>query len=229
MYQIKLEKFEGPLDLLLKLIEEERLSINEISLSQVANKYLEFVNSTQNISLDELADFLTVSAKLILIKSRTLLPSLNFEEEGDSLEKQLRIYKEYYEASKKIEELSKCRRQSFSRLKQFKIQEIKFSPPPGLSLENLSQVFVGVLKGLDFIQVMPQAAVKKTLNITEKIEKIKSLIINNFKINFRNLLGQSKDRTEMIVNFLAVLELIKQEVVTVRQDKIFEDITIEKI
>jgi len=110
MYQIKLEKFEGPLDLLLKLIEEERLSINEISLSQVANKYLEFVNSTQNISLDELADFLTVSAKLILIKSRTLLPSLNFEEEGDSLEKQLRIYKEYYEASKKIEELSKCRR-----------------------------------------------------------------------------------------------------------------------
>ena len=119
--------------------------------------------------------------------------------------------------------------QSFSRLKQFKIQEIKFSPPPGLSLENLSQVFVGVLKGLDFIQVMPQAAVKKTLNITEKIEKIKSLIINNFKINFRNLLGQSKDRTEMIVNFLAVLELIKQEVVTVRQDKIFEDITIEKI
>lgn len=228
MYQIKLDKFEGPLDLLLKLIEEEKLGINEISLAQVANKYLDYVNKATDISIEELADFLAVTAKLILIKSRSLLPTLDLEEEEDNLVEQLKIYKEYYDASKKIEALSKSKNQSFCRLKPLKISEIKFSPPPKFSLYKLREIFEIVLKNLEFIQVMPQAAIEKTLNITEKIDHIKNLILKNIKINFSKILGRAKDKTEMIVSFLAILELIKQRVVTAGQDKIFEEITIEK-
>ncbi len=228
MYYIKLEQFEGPLDLLLKFIEEEKLKINEISLAYIANRYLEYLNQAKNLSLEELADFLTVAAKLILIKSRSLLPTLIFEEDEDNLEKQLKIYKEYYDASKKIEILSRQSRQSFCRLKPFRLQEVKFIPPPKITLELFSETFAAVLKNLDFLQVMPQAAMEKTINITEKIELIKKIILKNISVNFKKLLKESQNKTEMIISFLAVLELVKQQVVIVKQENLFAEIYLQK-
>jgi len=230
MYQIKLEKFEGPLDLLLKLIEEEKLKINEISLSAVTNRYLEYLNTTSNLTVEDLADFLAIAARLILIKSRSLLPALVFEEEeGITLEKQLKIYKEYYDASKLIEKLAKGQPQAFSRQTPLIIREIKFIPPLNITGEKLKEVFQQVLNNLKFLELMPKAAIQKTLNITEKIEFIKNLIIRNVTIGFKKLLGRAQDRTELIVSFLAVLELVKQRVIRVDQENLFEEIKINKI
>lgn len=229
MYYIKLEQFEGPLDLLLKFIEEEKLKINEISLALVANRYLEYLNQAENLNLEELADFLTVAAKLILIKSRSLLPNLVFAEEEDNLEKQLKIYKEYYDASKRIEALSKEPRESFCRLKHFRLQEVKFIPPERVTKEWLKEIFTQVLKNLDFLQTLPQAAIERTINITEKIEFIKKIIFKNISVSFKRLLKESNNKTEMVVSFLAVLELVKQKVVTVKQDSLFEEIYLQKL
>lgn len=228
MYQLKLEQFEGPLDLLLKLIEEEKLKINDISLAVVTNRYLEYLNSTTNLTVEELADFLTIAAKLILIKSRTLLPSLVFEEEGFSLEKQLKIYKEYYDASKVIEKIAKNKSQSFSRQMPFILKAVKFIPPFNFSLNRLKEIFQQVLKNLEFLELMPKAAIEKTLNITEKIELIKKLIIANISFGFSKLLRQAQDRTELVVSFLAVLELVKQRIIIADQKNLFEEIKINK-
>src|SRR3989344_609317 len=107
MLNFKLEKFEGPLDLLLQLIEDQKLDITEVSLSKVADQFLEYLKNTTSLNPEEMADFLVVAAKLLVIKSKALLPDLNIADDADSstLERQLKIYKEFLEASKVIRQI----------------------------------------------------------------------------------------------------------------------------
>ena len=96
----KLEQFEGPLDLLLRMIEEEKMDVTQVALSKVTDQFIQYLTGIEEKQPEELADFLVVASKLLLIKSRVLLPQVVLEEDGSDLEKQLRIYKEYLEASK---------------------------------------------------------------------------------------------------------------------------------
>ena len=101
----KLEKFEGPLDLLLQLIESADLDITEVALSKVADQFMEYLEQVEEKNSEEMADFLVVASRLLLIKSRILMPALHLDEDDEviGLEEQLKIYREYYEASKKID------------------------------------------------------------------------------------------------------------------------------
>src|SRR3989344_1840520 len=116
-YQVKLEKFQGPLDLLLQLIEAEELPISEVALSAVTEQYVKHLHSIEEKNPDELADFLLVASKLLLIKSRILLPEINFgaEEDGMSLEEQVRLYREYAVASREVHKMIGKHRFVFSR------------------------------------------------------------------------------------------------------------------
>lgn len=230
MYKIKLEKFEGPLDLLLQLIEQQKLNITEVSLSQVTDQFIVYLNQIPDLHPEELADFLVVAAKLLLIKSRTLLPSLEPEEEEYSLEKQLKIYREFYEASKKINKIILKRRWCYSReSSKFLSSEIVFNPPRDLKKEYLKNIFEKILKDLEPILRLPKEVIQKTISIQEKIRQIHDLIFEKSSVSFQRLLKDSKSKTEIIVTFLALLELIKQRTVVVVQDGMFSDITIQKI
>ena len=116
----KLEKFEGPLDLLLELIEKEELQITELSLAHVADQYLEHIKNNSNIHLENLAEFLSVASKLILIKSRALLPILEFSQEEEAeikdLAKQLEEYKKFKEAARRMERAGSDAVRDFMRL-----------------------------------------------------------------------------------------------------------------
>ena len=102
-YTIKIQKFEGPLDLLLQLIEQEELDITEISLAHITEQYLEYLATIEELYPDELADFLVVATKLLLIKSHMLLPELTLEDEDEeSLTRQLQLYKKYVEAARRL-------------------------------------------------------------------------------------------------------------------------------
>ena len=108
MHPIKLEQFEGPLELLLELIQDQKLDITQVSLAAVADQYLEYIHAQPKWDPDELADFLVVAAKLLLIKSKVLLPNLDLGEEGEdalALERQLKLLKQYLEASQKVDAL----------------------------------------------------------------------------------------------------------------------------
>ena len=118
MYEIKLNQFEGPLDLLLELIRQQKLDITQISLAKVADKFLNYVIQEQNnIPLQELSDFLSIASRLLFIKSKTLLPSLVWEDDGEEeqLTKQLKIFQEYLLAGKTINNIINQRHFSFSR------------------------------------------------------------------------------------------------------------------
>jgi len=230
-YQIKLEEFEGPLDLLLRLIEGQEMDITKVALAKVADQFISYVNNSEDLPTSEVADFLVISSKLLLIKSKVLLPSLDIDdEEASTLEKQLKIYKEYHEASKIVRQKLTENIFLFSREKPIRVFTPKFSPPANIGLKDLSSIFAKALIKLEPIVNLPSKMIKKTMSIREKIKHISDLILEKVSYNFRQLLSQAGGKTEVIISFLAVLELVKQKSLDVEQTEgLFSDITITKL
>ncbi len=226
-YAVKLDQFEGPLDLLLELIESEKLDISAVSLSRVTDGYLHYVHEHPEIPPEELADFLVVASRLLFIKSRILLPFLQAvaeAEEGD-LESQLRIYKEYLDASKVVEAMIGKRRFLFVHEKLPHV-DIGFAPPKKLTSSMMADLLRGVIARLEPLVKVPRAVVEKTVSIHEKIRQIQSLIATATNVRFSAVLADAQSRTEVIVSFLALLELVKQRTVTVSQESMWGDIVI---
>jgi segregation and condensation protein A len=229
MYELQLEKFSGPLSLLLQLIEDQKLEITELSISQVTDQYLSYIEKLEEADPEEMSDFLVMAARLLVIKSRAILPVLEEEENLDDLQKQLKIYKEFLEASKKIEARLREMKFSYSRLKPPMEIKLEFSPAANLTMENLRQAFMAVLKKLDPIIKMPRQLMVKTVSLQQKILYLKDHLAKVKKIGLSALIGKAESKTEVIISFLAMLELVKQQHVRLSQSKLFEDIFIEKI
>ena len=229
-YQFKLNDFEGPLELLLTLINNSKLNIDEISLAEITDEYLEYIDNNKNLSIDEIADFLVIAAKLLYIKSKLILPeAMNFVEDEDSadLEKQLKIYKEYYEARKIIKKIINQENFTYSRKTPLVKIKAKFRPPKKIEVNDLKISFEKILNSLKPINEKPdKRTIDKTINIKEKIDYIKSIINKSSDIDFSTLIKNKKNKTEIIVVFLAMLELIKQKDIRVNQSSMFKRMTI---
>jgi segregation and condensation protein A len=229
MHQINLEQFEGPLDLLLKLIEKNKLQVTEISLAEVTDQYLSYIEEGENIASTEIADFLLIASKLIYLKSKYLLPDLNLEDEEDagSLETQLKIYRQYYEASKLIDKkFSDPNKVSYARVNPYKLPREKgFSPPINANQGVMRDIFALVISKITRVVNLPKVIMTKAVSISEKIRDLQSLIKTNAKISF-NKMFKNKDKAETVVNFLAMLELVKQKEIEVKQDSLFSDLNI---
>lgn len=226
----KIEKFEGPLDLLLQLIEAEELSISEISLSKITNQYIESLKEVAVKDPDELADFLVVAAKLLLLKSRELLPgAVAVEEDGPSLETQLKMYKIFWDAAQKLDARIKQKRWLFFRDKLPAAITPRFSPPPSVSVAKLHSSFLGVLSKITPVIKYPEERMKRTVSIQEKINSIKNIMEKEATIRFHQVLKGSKDKTEVVVNFLALLELVRSRMVSVEQNEEFGEIVINRV
>jgi len=228
-YKVNLEQWQGPLDLLLQLIENQEMDITKISLAKVADQFIEYMN-IKRISLEETADFLVVAAKLIYIKSKALLPTLELEEEGVDLERQLKMYKEYLEASKQIQKILRKNKFCFSKEKFPEgITGQVFYVPKSITVNKLRNVYAQVINRIKPFVMLPKKIIEKTVKLSEKIQHIKDLIMKEACSSFNKLLCDSKSKTEKIVSFLAILELVKQKIINVEQNELFEDITFKKI
>ncbi|MFH0818952.1 MAG: ScpA family protein [Patescibacteria group bacterium] len=231
-YEVKLEKFQGPFDLLLQLIEQEELDITEISLAKITKQYIEHLQKVEELYPEELADFLVVATKLLLIKSRTLLPYLQWEEEEDesNLEEQLKIYREFHEASQTLEKMLLQRNFTYGRLdSRYDSPEIVFSPPEKITASSLQKFFINVLESLEPVIKLPQSAIAKAVTLKEKLFNLQEALTKTACLSFKDIISQAENKTDVIITFLAILELVKQQTITVNQQNNFEDITIEKI
>lgn len=232
MYEIKIEKFQGPLNLLLQLIEQEELDITEVSLAQVTDQYLEYLKAVEEMNPEEVADFLVVAAKLLLIKSRVLLPQLNLggEEEARELEQQLKIYKEYLEAGRKIDKMWRAGHVAWVREKPVfvKAEPTKFAMPPGLNPELIATALRKVIAALEPIIKLPELTLQRTISIQEKITSLKAFILAKAHLNWQTFIAKAKDKTEVIVSFLALLELVKQRQAIAEQSALFQDIMVHR-
>lgn len=229
-YQIKLEQFEGPLDLLLNLIEEEKLDITKLSLAGVADQYLEYIKNNKNIKLENLADFLLVASKLILIKSKALLPLLQFSEEEEAeikdLSKQLEEYKKFKDISVKIAAIESEKRFSFTR-EVFEGVGPLFYPPENINAFDLKKYFQLVLAEIPVVEKLEEEFVKEIMTLEEKINDLREMIRTKVEISFSELTADAKEKVDVIVSFLAILEMVKQKVIDVEQNEIFREIRLK--
>jgi segregation and condensation protein A len=227
---IKLEQFEGPLVLLLELIEQEQLDITDLSLAKVTDQYIAILEAQTELHPEEIADFLLVAAKLLYLKSKVLSPDYFTDEpvaETD-LARQLRLYQEYVQVAKKLQQRWRNDNYFYSRLKPWRLPKPKFIPPNNISLDTLPTLMIDVLAQLEPIVKLKIKKMKNTVSIKERIEYIKNYITQKTSFAWHDLIEQSVSKTERIVSFLAVLELVKQREVEVYQETIFANFIVKK-
>jgi segregation and condensation protein A len=233
MIEIKTGQFQGPLGLLLQIIEKEEMDITQVSLAKIADQYIEYIKNVDNINPEEMADFLVVAARLLLIKSKALLPYLYPEEEKEieELERQLKMYKEFLEAMKQVEKMIGKKKFMFAR--EFNRKALManinlFSPPKNLNAGELKMIFEDLLGRVKPPEKLKEEQLERKINIEDKIKAIQEMVFARMKTNFAEILKSAESKTEIIVSFLAMLELIKQRDITVEQLGLFNEITICK-
>ena len=228
-FKVQLEKFSGPLDLLLELIEERNLEITEIALSEVTAGYLNYLSQIKEVRPQDLGDFLVVAATLILIKSKALLPVLELsseeKEEIFNLESRLMIYQWFKEKAPQLNELLKSPVFLFSRPEM--VIEPKFSPPSHLKAEELFKAYQRVLNSfLTENEVLPQGKIKRVISLEERIKDLITKLAGGQEFKFTEIVNQN-DKEDIIVTFLAILHLIKEKIIEVEQKDIFGELIIK--
>ncbi len=225
---LELKQFTGPLDLLLTLIDDEKLPINELALSHVTEQYITYVDSLNEVKADELADFLVVATRLLLLKSKKLLPQfLPEEDEGQSLEDQLRRYRAFVAASKELNTKWVQPSKTSFRFEPPR-KSTEFVPPVNATLESMHKHMVQLINRLKPAKPLPQTQIDKNITLKHTIDRLRSLLNKKKSVSFLDALEDSQNKTEVIVGFLALLELVKQKTVRLTQQEQFGDIMIIK-
>ncbi len=235
---IKLDAFEGPLDLLLHLIKENKVDIFDIPITIITNQYLEYLKAMKELDLELSGEFLVMAATLLYIKSKMLLPVEPSDEEEDSgvdprdeLVKKLLEYQSFKEAAKELGLLAQERSrvytrsvmEDFSRFITFDNTEAEF----GVNLGDLINAFSRVLKQMrkeTFHEVY-----EESISIEQMVDEIKNIIEVNDSVPFISLFIKRKSRNALIATFFAILELAKGRVIRIVQDSMFGDIILTKV
>ena len=243
-YQVKTPDFEGPLGVLLGLIEEHKLEVSRVSLSAVADDFLNYIHnlgvellnrSSTPKYLAEMVNFLAIAATLVLIKSKSLLPSLELsqeeEEEISALERRLEIFRAVQEVGAEIR-ATYGRRVIFSRPEGLILPV--FSPTPELTSENLLSALNFVLDNLPKQEKLPLVSVQKAITLEDMLKRLVARVETALKFNFHDFAGDSdggnskERRVYVIVGFLAMLELVRRGLISTIQQGHLEEIIIEK-
>lgn len=233
-FTIKTEVFEGPLDVLLNLVEKRKLFINDISLAKVTDDFLAYIQAMDNVHMRHTADFIVIASTLLLIKSKSLLPTLTFTEEEkrsvEELEDRLKAYK-------RIKELSVHVKNRFGKNVLFaardRAPEVIFSPSPDITVEGIIKSIKNVLASLPKKEKLPEVVVKKIRSLEETIDDLSKRVQSALKMSFKEFSKHGggaiskEEKVNVIVSFLAMLELVKQGIVEVNQGELFDDIEIE--
>ncbi|PIT91392.1 hypothetical protein COU17_00170 [Candidatus Kaiserbacteria bacterium CG10_big_fil_rev_8_21_14_0_10_49_17] len=228
-YILSVDGFEGPLELLLTLIEKRKLLINDVSLAAVTD---DFINHLQRreISVAERAHFILVASTLLLIKSKSLLPILDLsseeEESIEDLEHRLAVYHVFKNASRDIATLYGTR--ILFDGGERRMEEAVFAPARDLTVQALTDALSAVIARLPKIERIPEAIVERVVSLEDTIERLTERVEKAITIGFRDFAGVGKsEKVEVIVSFLAMLELVKDGIISVRQRDTFDDIIME--
>ncbi len=226
-FNIETGGFQGPLEALLDMIEARKLSISDVSLAQVADAYLAYVEKLPELPLAETSQFILVASTLLLIKSRSLLPTLTLSEEEketvEELERRLARYALFRKAAKLL-------KREWGRTPLYFPRRAPLRPPvfsPAEStVQNIFAAGTRLMHLLPKPEQLAKAAVAPVLALEDVIVNLKQRLTSAFRARFSEL-TKSKDKHETIVYFLAMLELVRSGSASVSQEKLFEDITIE--
>ncbi len=214
---VKTAAYEGPLDVLLELIEKRKLLINDISLSQVADDFIAYVETHPELPVEETAEFISLASTLLLIKSRSLLPALDLtpEESRDikQLEYRLAVYQLMKAASKGLERLNNPYLPEGAE----PTEEPLFIPDASITTASLRAAAQTLIDGFPSVRTLPKVEVRKIRSLEETIQDLATRIGTAFRMNFKDF--TKGERHTVIVSFLALLELVKQGIIKATQDE----------
>ena len=228
-YIVSLDQFEGPLDLLHQLIEKRKLQINTISLAKITADYMKYVREMVAVPVEEVARFIHIASILIVIKSKSLLPILEYteEEEADVAELEDRINLFDFIRTQAVPALNGWKKRSATVTMPNLTREGVFLPDNSCTVKGLRRNIGIVVQGLSFLREPPKKEVKAKVRIEEVIERVLEVVTERVSVSFQSL-SKKADKREKITSFLAVLELIRKNLLTATQDKHFNDITVSK-
>lgn len=230
-YTIATPVYEGPLDLLLQLIERAELDITKLSLALVTDQYLQYIHQLPDLEADEVSAFLVIAAKLLQIKSEALLPrpperEQGEEDPGEALARQLIAYKRYREIAGLLMQREEAGLRTYLRV----------APPPkiegnldltGISLDDILAAAQDVFADLNLADALRNVVPPARVTIREKIYFITDILNRQPNVAFRSLLDRGYSRLDIVVTFLAMLELVKRHLVRASQSELFGEISLE--
>ncbi len=232
-YNINTPVYQGPLDLLLQLIEGAELDITTLSLSQVTDQYLKHLEKLQDMPPDEISAFLVIAAKLIQIKSEALLPTQTSGGEevdiGNELARQLIAYKRYKEIADLLADRKEHGYQTFIRLTSPKLEVKDQLDLEGFGISDLFKLATSIFQNEIDRKSISVVVERPKITIKDKITQISDRFKDTDELTFRELLGKDFSRSDVVISFLALIELIKGGFIRVVQFTIFEDIKMKKI
>ncbi len=230
-YTIATPVYEGPLDLLLQLIERAELDITKLSLALITDQYLDYMHHLPDLSADEVSAFLVIAAKLVQIKSEALLPrppqrEPGEEDPGEALARQLIIYKRYRQIAGILEQRESDGLRTYLRV----------APPPklegtldlsGITINDLTLAAEEIFANINLADTLRSVVPPARVTIREKISLISDYLHHQKSLSFQSLINHGSSKLEIVVTFLAMLELIKRHLVRVTQENPFGDISLE--
>ena len=241
--EVKLDTFQGPLDLLLHLIEKNKVDIFDIPIVQITDQYLEYINAMKEQNLDIVSEFMIMAATLIDIKCKLLLPA-EIDDEGNEIDprtelvEQLIQYKIYKYMSYELKDKLVDTDRMLFKKEMLPQEVIDYKQPINLeeiigdvTLKKLNDIFLDVLRrkqdSIDPMRSKFGVIEKEEISVDEKVKDLKNYIKTHSKFTFKSLLEKAHTKTAVIVTFLSILELMKSGIITVSQEEDFGDINIE--
>ena len=239
---VKLQVFEGPLDLLLHLIDKNKIDIYDIPIVEITSQYMDYIKAMESEDLNVMSEFLVMAATLLDIKCRMLLPKEVEEEEEEDprqeLVEQLLEYKMYKYMSYELKDYMDNAAGVFYKNPSIPDEVLKYREPvdpaellAGLTLEKLNNIYQSILKKqeskIDPIRSKFGTIEKEEVSLSDKMLAMKSYAAEHRKFSFRQLLTSQSSRVQVIVTFLSILELMKMGYIHVQQDELFDDIQVD--
>lgn len=224
-FSVKTEAFEGPLDLLLELINKRKLFVSDVSLAEVTDDFLAYIDSHEEFPMGESAEFILIASTLMLIKSRSLLPGLILTEEEEEsigdLELRLKLHSFFKDLAGEIKTI--YGKEIIFEKQPSKAQPIIFSPDSKTNTSGISQALFSVLESLPKEETVPKIKVAKLVSLEEMIDSLSLRIGESARMSFREHFGLKEGLTQekkvsVIVGFLAMLELVKRGIIRVTQE-----------
>ena len=226
-FTIQTEAYHGPFELVLDLIEARKLLVNDLALANITEDFIQHVRGQAEFPVEETANFIQIAATLLLIKSKSLIPDLALSEDENAdvedLKRRLAAYEKVREASRELARI-------FGRAMMLPAGERRpepsFAPARDLSAGGLAEALARVLSAREEVEKLPEARVKPLVTIEEMMDRLAKRVQSAMTISFKDFSKDTNERVEVIISFLALLELVKQGAVAADQYGVHGDIRI---
>jgi len=226
-FSIKTDSYEGPFEVLLDLIEARKLLVNDLTLANITEDFIQHVRAQEAFPVEEAANFIQIAATLLLIKSKSLIPDLELSDDENAdvedLRRRLTAYEKVREASR---ELARIYGKRMMVPPGERPPDVVFAPSRDLSAAALAEALARVLAAREEVEELPTARVKPLVTIEEMMDRLAKRVQSAMNLSFNEFSKGTKERVEVIVSFLALLELVKQGAVAAEQFDTYGDIRI---